>query len=720
MDGDGKSGTGKVLAGEKPTSILRKSSDAGQSITNLAEDAAPSETVSGTGDAAKAKDAVTADSAADKSKPGDLGLAPEPTKPASTGPENSIKAQTAASKQSAQIPPAKVPKAAEPKPGDSQAPSLQKTGLKSGLTDSLTSKNGKVVKVLKKKLIPIEGPDAAATQSATKPVKPANPKPPKLDAATKPPTTGPKGNSSATGKPGSKPPAPTKPETAPGKAADTKNESAKGPATPKSSAKSRSNSVPPAKTDAKTTKPATPKPDSKEPKANTTARQKSKSEPTKINSTAKPGETVAALPSKSKILSAQTSAAKKAEGSTSKPSEKSKAANAKPKDSKETEAVVPEAVPTPATATEPTTTVAETSTETKAQRSFRLRSRLKMGVDGCFAMGLSEPSEEGSSAPPTDSDSAKTEIPVRKPEPPPPDVAPSKPVASISSSPTPLKRHPSARRSVIKTLGLPATGWSIENFNREDVQERARVYKFRRARSLEDVSQMYALYRKHHPLAFGHHDNYNEAYLLAGQMGNKVREQQYRVAFTNFLHVQDEMFRKYSADDHNYNPRYDDVSAEGFGFENPALEAERADLRSPTTLPPIRKSNASSLTAKTQPTLSETSVRYLQQHIDRTKKQGVQVTLPRSRSRTRNPTPPVLDANGYVPRRPAPHPLLVKHVASGPNRPITRGEAAAMQASMPPRQQQSAGYNTARVQDTTRYSDRIQKRKELYPLDIPD
>ncbi|KAJ3258686.1 hypothetical protein HDU77_002171 [Chytriomyces hyalinus] len=717
MDGDGKSGTGKVLAGEKPTSILRKSSDTGQSFTNIAEDVIPPEAVSGTGDTAKAKEAVAV---TDKSKPGDHGLASEatgPTNPPSAGPENPAKNQTAASKQPAKIPPANSPKAADLKPGDAQteraekAPSLQKGALKSGSTDSLTSKNGKVVKVSKKKLIPIDGPDAATTESSTKPVKSANPKPPKLDATTKQPTpaAGPKGTASAAVKPGAKPPGPQKPETAPGKPVDTKKESPQGPATPKSSAKSRSNSVPPAKTDTKPTKPgseATPKLDPKQPKANTAARQKSKSEPTKSNAAAKQNETAAALPSKivdnskSKIPSA--SSGKKAESNTSKTSEKSKTSNAKPKDSKETEVVVPEAVPASANATEPTATAAEAATETKAQRSFRLRSRLKMGVDGCFAMGLSEPSDEGSSPALTESGSVKTEIPVRKPEPPPPDVAAPAPVASVPA-PVPLKRHPSARRSVIKTLGLPATGWSIDNFNREEVQERTRVYKFRRARSLEDVSQMYALYRKQHPLAFGHHDNYNEAYLLAGRMGNK-----------------DEMFRKYSADDHNYNPRYDDVSAEVFGFENPALEAERADLRSPATLPPIRKSNASSLTAKSQPVLSETSVRYLQQHIDRTKKQGVQVTLPRSRSRTRNPTPPVLDANGYVPRRPAPHPLLVKHVEKGSNRPISRGEAAAMQASVPPRQQESAGYNVTRVHDTTRYSDRIQKRKELYPLDIAD
>ncbi|KAI8837252.1 hypothetical protein BJ741DRAFT_708200 [Chytriomyces cf. hyalinus JEL632] len=717
MDGDGKSGNGKVLAGEKPTSILRKSSDTGQSFTNIAEDAIPPEVVPGTGDTSKAKEAVVV---TDKSKPGDHGPASDatgPTNPPSAGPENPAKSQTAVSKQSAQIPPAKSPQAAEPKPGDSQAkqaekaPSLQKGALKSGSTDSLTSKNGKVVKVLKKKLIPIDGPDAAITDSSTKPAKSANPKPPKPDATTKPPTAvaGTKGNASAAVKPGAKPTGTAKPET--GKPVDTKKESPQGPTTPKSSAKSRSNSVPPAKTDTKPSKPASeanPKPDPKEPKANTAARQKSKSEPIKSNAAAKQNDKAAALPSKvvdnskSKIPSAQASSAKKAEGSTSKTSEKSKTPNSKPKDSKETEVVVPEAVPAAVNVTEPTATAAESGTETKAQRSFRLRSRLKMGVDGCFAMGLSEPSDEGSSPALTESGSVKTEIPVRKPEPPPPDMAAPKPVASVSAT-VPLKRHPSARRSVIKTLGLPATGWSIENFNREEVQERTRVYKFRRARSLEDVSQMYALYRKRHPLAFGHHDNYNEAYLLAGQMGNK-----------------DEMFRKYSADDHNYNPRYDEVSAEGFGFENPALEAERADLRSPATLPPIRKSNASSLTAKSQPVLSETSVRYLQQHIDRTKKQGVQVTLPRSRSRTRNPTPPVLDANGYVPRRPAPHPLLVKHVASGSNRPITRGEAAAMQAAVPPRQQESARYNVARVHDTTRYSDRIQKRKELYPLDIAD
>ncbi|KAI8612189.1 hypothetical protein BC830DRAFT_593351 [Chytriomyces sp. MP71] len=161
--------------------------------------------------------------------------------------------------------------------------------------------------------------------------------------------------------------------------------------------------------------------------------------------------------------------------------------------------------------------------ETRLQRALRLRSKLKMDIDGCFAMGLSDPSDD--LAKPAEETDAKIEpeIPVpKKPEPPPPVIkADVKTAASTTeslpsslriSSPLPLERHPSARRKVIKNLGYPATGWTIETLNREEVPDKPRFYKFRRARSLEDVSRIYNWYRQTFPLPFGHYTNYNDVF----------------------------------------------------------------------------------------------------------------------------------------------------------------------------------------------------------------
>ncbi|KAI8609720.1 hypothetical protein BC830DRAFT_1173316 [Chytriomyces sp. MP71] len=171
---------------------------------------------------------------------------------------------------------------------------------------------------------------------------------------------------------------------------------------------------------------------------------------------------------------------------------------------------------------DPTASIPVDVVETRLQRSFRLRTKLKMDVTGCYAMGLNNPLELDSAPPASETDATtqkESTIPaVKKPEPPPPVIkvddvvskAEPSPLSLRISSPLPLQRHPSARRKVMKNLGYPVTGWAIEKLNIDEVPDKTRLYKYRRARSLEDVSRIYNWYRQAFPLPFGHNMNYND------------------------------------------------------------------------------------------------------------------------------------------------------------------------------------------------------------------
>ncbi|KAJ3031240.1 UNVERIFIED_CONTAM: hypothetical protein HDU68_005579, partial [Siphonaria sp. JEL0065] len=145
-----------------------------------------------------------------------------------------------------------------------------------------------------------------------------------------------------------------------------------------------------------------------------------------------------------------------------------------------------------------------------------------MEIDGCFAMGLCAPVEADLSPPMSlPEELSESTEPLMEDN-----IQTPKAISNIPS-PLPLRRHPSARRTVMKTIGYPPTGWSPEN-HEADIVEETKHYRFRRAKSLEDASVMYSAYRETHPLPFGHHGTYNEFKVLRGDEtdANEVPEEQ--------------------------------------------------------------------------------------------------------------------------------------------------------------------------------------------------
>ncbi|KAI9332973.1 hypothetical protein BDR26DRAFT_868752 [Obelidium mucronatum] len=257
---------------------------------------------------------------------------------------------------------------------------------------------------------------------------------------------------------------------------------------------------------------------------------------------------------------------------------------------------------------EPSPDTVVDGSNSRLQRNLRLRAKLKLDVDGCFAMGLCAPTSL---------------IELEQV----PKVIPGIPC------PLPLKRHPSARRTVMKTIGYPATGWTPIDSKEPETVEEVKQYRFRRAKSLEDAS---------HPLPFGHHGTYNEFKALRGdgdEPQNLEEQKSYEDAmmesfgftapFTEEMaKAQAETLKRpttVQAGDSKPTPRpvTNNKQTTSNSIRAKPQSAQEMHIASapPAILPPLAKPPAS-LGSQVQPNISENSVKYLQQYMDRAKKAG--------------------------------------------------------------------------------------------------
>ncbi|ORY40393.1 hypothetical protein BCR33DRAFT_852726 [Rhizoclosmatium globosum] len=363
----------------------------------------------------------------------------------------------------------------------------------------------------------------------------------------------------------------------------------------------------------------------------------------------------------------------------------------------------------------------------RLQRTLKLRASLKLDVDGVFAMGLAAPVEDDLS-PPTDL--PKELLEPEKPADTKPYVEeePETPAIPAVSSPLPLKRHPSARRTVMKAIGYPATGWSAEKFDEKETDTPMPQYRFRRAKSLEDATRVYSEYRETHPLPFGHHGTFSEYRAVRGD--NVETESQAKT---------------------NPHQTYEDAMMESFGFTVPPAPPATPNHKRPTTvpiptpqrpgttiiaanklaprklqsaqelksvmgttaippLPPLAKPPASlGSQVAPPPSIAENSVKYLEQYINRAKKAGREPPTVILQNQMRN-VGVAAGAGGGVPtldsfpRRPAPPPILRK-----PGKSSDRDGVRNRQASEPRGGASGAG------EDWERYSNIVQRRTGWEP-----
>ncbi|KAJ3070120.1 hypothetical protein HDU98_006838 [Podochytrium sp. JEL0797] len=269
----------------------------------------------------------------------------------------------------------------------------------------------------------------------------------------------------------------------------------------------------------------------------------------------------------------------------------------------------------------------------RLQRTLKLRAQLKLEVDGCFAMGLCAPIEDDLS-PPTILPNEPAEQEPEKGDSSTPEKVSPKVIPGIPN-PLPLKRHPSARRTVMKTIGYPATGWN-PNENDDEAKD-GKAYRFRRAKSLEDASLMYDVYRESHPLPFGHHGTYNEFKALRGDDPNDEPLNGEHPTYENAMMESFGMTVPLNKDSVALNHRPTTVpnldhhrpdttlasNKPGTRKLQSAQEAKTAQvpLIPQVVLPPLAKP-PQSLGAPALPNISESSVKYLQQYMDRAKKAG--------------------------------------------------------------------------------------------------
>ncbi|KAJ3124704.1 hypothetical protein HK100_011141 [Physocladia obscura] len=295
----------------------------------------------------------------------------------------------------------------------------------------------------------------------------------------------------------------------------------------------------------------------------------------------------------------------------------------------------------------------------RLQRTLKLRARLQLEVDGVFAMGLCAPSE---------SDLAANEIPdflLPKETAQPSESLELKSTTSFPNS-LPLKRHPSARRSVIKVIGYPATGISMSTVDSE-FQAPKTVYKFRRSKSLEDASKAYNIYRQSHPLPFGHYGDHDEIRAIQGNTdiyGKLVANNQIKG------------YEKAMIESFGFLPMFNDQVRRPTTVPNPDTVVN-IDLKQETPRKLYSAQEAKSqhyqnfqFDTRTQQPLANTSenpVGYLQQYMDRVKKGGNgPVILARGQSLS------TLGQLDGFPRRPAPPPMREKRLPAARDKSIGR------------------------------------------------
>ncbi|KAJ3384419.1 hypothetical protein HDU84_002937 [Entophlyctis sp. JEL0112] len=350
----------------------------------------------------------------------------------------------------------------------------------------------------------------------------------------------------------------------------------------------------------------------------------------------------------SKPADNQTKPAKAPPANAAQKPKKPKAETAKKPETKVSTKTEPNAAP-------PTAATASTNLNSRLQRSLRLRARLKLEVDGVFAMGLCAPTEQDLSPP---SEIPESLMPRQKDEPEP--ESPSPKVFQSIPDPLPISHHIDSRRAFINSIGYPATGWMASNCEEKEVKDK-KVYKFRRSQSLEDATTVYNNFLQSHPLPFGHYENYNDIRVFLNEQSMDSRT------------------KSLSAKPGRNIPSFEDAMIESFGFPPAFGETVKRPKTAPTNFDRhnsangvpnrgLRSAQSGNHDVPAGKHATEAgSVRYLQQFMDRMKKpNGAGPTNGDAGRKILHAAAPLMAQQlGNVdamplPRRPAPPPMLVR------------------------------------------------------------